>query len=153
MAGELNEIPTSLEPVGKLTLGNKELDIFVSSVWYKFFVSLSDLLSNLVGGVLGFSSESNITATGTTQADAYPLTTEWAEITTTPVGSGVILNGFGAGVASTLFNMGANSLDVYPPPGAQIDALGLNVPYPLPAAKTQIFNQTATDQWRSTQLG
>lgn len=153
MAGQLNEIPASLEPLAEMTLGNKTLKVYVTSVWYKFFVSLSDILTNLIGGVLGFTIEPSVTATGATQATAFALTTEWAEITTTPVGSGVTLNSFGPGVPSTVMNMGANALKVYPPSGGQIDALGVDSPYSLPATKTQIFNQIAPGQWRSTQLG
>ena len=153
MAGQLNEIPASLEPIAELQLGDKTLKVYVTSVWYKFFVSLSDVLTNLIGGVLGFTNESNVTAAGASQATAYALTTEWAEVTTVPVGAGVALNNFGAGVPSTVMNASAGLLNVYPPLGGQIDALGVNNPYPLAATKTQIFNQSGSGQWRSTQLG
>lgn len=153
MANQLNDVPTSLEPIAGLQLGNKRMEVTVSAVWYKFFVSVSVILKNLIGGVLGFTSENGAVATGTTQATALAMTTEWIEVTTVPAGSGVVLNGFGAGVPSVVFNEGANALKVYPPVGNQIDALGVNVAYLLPAAKMQTFYQTGNQQFRSTQLG
>lgn len=125
----------------------------MTAVWYKFFVSLSAVLSNLIGGVLGFTTETGITATGTVQADAYPLSTEWAVVTTAPANSGVLINGFGAGVATTVFNRGANTLKVYPPSGSQIDALGIDVAYSLAANKMQVISQIDVNHFISMQLG
>lgn len=153
MSNQQNEIPASLEPIGVLQLGDKQLSVVTPPVWYKFFASLSNLLQNLTNGVLAFTSEDVITAAGTTQATAYALTTEWAEVTITPANSGVKLAAFGAGVPNTVFNEGVNALKVYPPVGAQIDALGVNAPYSLPTAKMQTFYQTGNAQFRSTQLG
>jgi len=153
MANQLNDVPSSLEPIAGMQLGNKRMELTVSSVWYKFFVSVSAVLSNLVGGVLGFTTEANVVATGTTQGTATPLTTEWAHVSTTPANSGVMLASFGAGVPNTVINRGASTLKVYPPVGSQIDALGPNNPYSLATTKTQTFNQTTDTQYWSTQLG
>ena len=153
MANQLNDIPTSLEAIADLQLGDKRMGVAVTAVWYKFFVSLSAVLSNLVGGVLGFTSQSGVTAVGTTQATAFPMSTEWVVITTTPLNGGVKLAGFGAGTPSQVFNRGANPLKVYPPVGGQIDALGVNNPYVLAATKMQNFSQTGVGQFYSTQLG
>lgn len=151
MANELNKVPTSLEAIS--TFGSGKVPTYVESVWYKFFQSLSSVLSNLVDGVLGFTSDSGATATGVTQGDALMMTTEWIEVTTTPAGSGVMLQPFGPGVPSSVFNQGLNSLKVYPSGGARIDALAINAPYPLPAGKMQVFSQVTNTQWLSTQLG
>lgn len=153
MANQLNEIPSSLEPIAGLQLGSKRMELTVNSVWYKFFTSLSAVLSNLIGGVLGFTSTPAATATGTTQATALAMTTEWIVVTTTPANTGVKLAGFGAGVPSEVFNRGANPLKVYPPMGSQIDALGVNAPYVLAATKMQLFSQTDVNQFCSAQLG
>lgn len=153
MANQQNEIPASLEPVASLQLGDKELKVFATAVWYKFFTSLSSLLQNLTGGVLAFTTETDTTAAGLTQGTAYVLTTEWVEVTTTPIGSGVRLAAFGPGVPNVVFNAGINTLRVYPPVGSQIDALGVNSPYLLAATKTQTFNQIGNARFRSTQLG
>jgi hypothetical protein len=151
MANQLNKVPTSLEPIAKF--GDANVPTMVTREWYLFFQSLALILGNLVGGVLGFTTETGVTATGTTQGTAVVMTTEWIEVTTTPLNSGVMLQNFGPGVPSTVFNEGANSLKIYPSVGSQIDALGANAPYPLPAGKMQTFFQTANTQFRSTQLG
>lgn len=151
MVGELNKLPTSLEPIGEL--GDKQLPVVVSAVWFKFFTSVSQLMDSLVGGVLGFSTDTAVTGAGAAQGDAAVLDTEWAVVTVTPPGSGVMINSFGPGVASTVFNRGANALNVYPPVGGSIDALAINAPYPLPASKMQVFSQIGPAQWASMQLG
>lgn len=147
----LNRLPTSLEPIG--TFSDGQVPVIANKDWYLFWNSLSSVLGNLINGVLGFTSESGVTATGTVQGDAFVMVTEWVEVSITPVNSGVLLQGFGAGVASTVFNEGLNTLKVYPPVGARIDALAINAPYSLPTTKMQTFYQTQAAQWRSTQLG
>ncbi len=69
---------------------------------------------------LGFTYETGITATGTTNSDAYLLYYNVNEITTTPSGTGVFidLNSYNLGnsingAASYIFNGGANSLKIY----------------------------------------
>lgn len=148
-----NQVPAQLEPIGSIQLGSKAVPATVAPVWYKFFVSLSGVVQNIVGGVLGFTVDDNIAAAGATQGTATLLETEWSVVTTTPANSGVVLHEFGPGVPSTVVNLGVNSLKVYPFDGAQIDALGVNAPYPLAAGKTQVFNQVANLQFQSTQLG
>lgn len=149
----LNKLPTSLEPIGFFGTSEDKVPVTVEAVWYLFFNSLSALLDNLINGVLGFTAESGVTAVGTTQVTAFVMTTEWVEVNVTPLGSGVMLQDFGTGVPSSVFNEGLNTLKVYPPVGKQIDSLGVNNPYPLPTTKMQTFFQTQDARWRSTQLG
>lgn len=151
MANELNKVPTSLVPIG--TFGDRKIPVTVDNSWYLFFQSLSSLISNLVDGVLGFTVENGATATGNSQATALQMTTEWIEVTVTPAGSGVMLQTFGPGVPSSVFNRGVNTLEVYPSVGAQIDARGVNAPYPLAAGKMQVFSQTENELFLSMQLG
>lgn len=249
MVDQLNQVPTSSEPIG--TFGSANVEVRVSPVWYKFFVSVSGLFSNssgggsgasaildtlgdvvggmlsrfgtgwhefvasapnqvpvmnpgvpitlksisqlldligavrgsvlfrgalgwqvlapvangylqsqgpgldpqYVAGVTGTTVNTGLAATGTTQADALVLTKGWNEITATPVNSGVVIPALGAGLGSTVFNEGANSLKVYPPVGGQIDALGVNNPYLLATTKMQSLFQLTATEWRSTQLG
>lgn len=54
MVDQLNQVPTSLEPIG--TFGKTEVPVQVSPVWYKFFVTLSGLFSNSSGGGTGASA-------------------------------------------------------------------------------------------------
>jgi hypothetical protein len=94
-----------------------------------------------------------ITAAGTTQATATALESEWNVITSTPANSGVVLDGFNEGVATSVFNAGGATLKVYPPSGMAIDALGTNVAYSLANLKQQTFSQVSATQFYSTQLG
>lgn len=48
MADQLNQVPASLEPIG--TLGSKNLPIYVAPVWYKFFVTISNIFSGQSSG-------------------------------------------------------------------------------------------------------
>ena len=68
----------------------------------------------------------SLTATGTTQATALGLTADWNLITVTPSNSGVVMPPLIGGQAILIANEGLNSLNVYPPSGSQIDALGAN---------------------------
>lgn len=261
MADQLNQVPTSSEPIG--TFGSANVPVQVSSVWYKFFVTLSGLFSNTSGGGTGASAildtigdtiggmlsrfgtgwhefvasgpnqipvmnpgvqvtlktidqllaladaaavsalldqigairgdvlfrgaanwqvlapvvggylqslgpgvdpqyaagtagttvATGLVATGATQATALVLVAGWNEVDTVPVNTGVVVPTLGVGLASTVFNEGVNSLKVYPPVGGQIDALGVNIPYPLAASKVQSLFQLTATQWRTTQLG
>lgn len=151
MAGSLNQLPASLEPIAQF--GSANVPCYVKPVWYKFFLSLSAVLADLVGSVLGFSVSPAVTAAGTTQGTATQVENEWTVVTSTPANSGVVLFNFGAGVPQTVINKGGNPLKIYPFVGGQIDADGTNNPYSLANGKTQVFNQTSTTQFYSTQLG
>lgn len=249
MADQLNQVPTSSEPIG--AFGSANVEVRVSPVWYKFFVTLSGLFSNSSGGGSGASAildtlgdvvggmlsrfgtgwhefvatvpnsipimnpgvpvalktfqqlldvigavrgdilfrgvagwqvlppvangylqsqgpgadpqyvgsttvatvATGLVAAGTTQAGALVLTKNWNEIDTTPVNSGVVVPASGTGISTTVFNQGANPLNIYPPIGSQIDALAVNAPYPLAASKMQSLFQLTATQWRTTQLG
>lgn len=123
--------------------------LIVSSVWFRFFQGLFNRSAATIPWLVG----SGLTATGTIQADALALSAEWNEVDTTPANSGVLLNNFGVGFNSQIFNAGANTLKVYPPTGMAIDALGANNPYSLATTKSQNFYQLTSTQIRSQQLG
>lgn len=95
----------------------------------------------------------NLSATGTTQATGLVLNLDWNEVLTTAAGSGVTLLSVQPGQTQVVFNGGANGLNVYPPAGFQIDALGANAPYTLASGKTQMFGTYSNTQIRSVQLG
>lgn len=123
--------------------------IVVSQVWWRFFYGLYKRSAATIPYLVG----SGLTAAGTTQATALALQSEWNEITSTPANSGVVLNSFGLGFESTVFNVGGATLKIYPPVGCTIDALGTNNPYPLANNKSQVFYQLTATQFRSLQLG
>lgn len=106
-----------------------------------------------VAGTTGSTVTNGIIAAGLTQGTATALTTNWNEVIAVPLNSGVVLGNLGPGQASEVFNQGVNSLSVYPVVGGQIDALSVNIPYPLPVSKSQQFFQLTPTQWRSQQLG
>lgn len=153
MAGQLNQLPTSLEQIGSIQLGNKPVPVQVSNVWYKFFSSLDVLLQNIVNGVLAFTLDNNVAAAGATQATATQLDSEWNVISVVALNSGVKLQDVGGGVPTTVFNWGGNTLRIYPPVGGRIDGMAINAPYTLAVTKMQVFYQTTPTQWFSTQLG
>lgn len=101
----------------------------------------------------GTTVATGLVAAGATQATALVLEVGWNEVDTVPLNTGVMIPPLGVGLASTVFNEGANPLKVYPPVGGQIDALGVNVAYSLAASKMQSLFQLTATQWRSTQLG
>lgn len=114
--------------------------------WWRFFLGLYNRNASTVPYLVATS----LTATGTTQANALALQSEWNDISSTPANSGVKLSNFGVGLTSTVFNFGGATLKVYPPIGAQIDALGANNPYSLANGATRTFYQLTTTQFRST---
>lgn len=68
-----------------------------------------------------------LTATGTDETDAYEVTFAKNAFTTVASGTGAILDSDAApGDTQMIYNGGANALTVYPPSGAQINALGAN---------------------------
>ena len=97
--------------------------------------------------------DTGLAAKGATQTTALELALDWNEVLTTPVGDGVRLIAMQPGQAQTVFNGGANTLKVYPPSGAKIDALATDAAYSLAAGKTQIYCCYSTTQIRSVQLG
>lgn len=120
-----------------------------AQAWWRFWYGLFKRTQ----ADIPYLTADGLVAAGTTQADATVLTADWNEITTTPANSGVLLNNFGQGFASFVWNFGANALKVYPPVGCEIDALGANNPYALAVGKLQIFSQLTVTRFRSTQLG
>lgn len=90
-----------------------------------------------------------LVATGANQATALQLTSQWNEVDTVASGTGVLLASYQPGQSQTIFNQGAHSLLVYPAPGSQIDALGVNQPFTLSNGSRQTFDFTTTTQIRS----
>ena len=85
----------------------------------------------LSSGVLRVSPQNNITAAGATPGTATNLTQNFNAVTTVAAGTGVRLPTASAqsvnGMLVVVFNRGANTLNVYPPAGGQINALGVDV--------------------------
>lgn len=76
----------------------------------------------------------NLTATGTTQGNAFPLPADVCKFTTVAAGTGTILPACNGGDSGTLYNGGANALLIYPPVGGKINGLGTNAGYSVATA-------------------
>jgi len=83
---------------------------------------------------------SSLTATGVNQATALQLNAQWNEVDTVPAGGGVLLASYQPGQTQTVFNDdNSNALLVYPSPGSQINALGVNTAYSVASNTTKVF--------------
>lgn len=82
----------------------------------------------------------SLSAAGTTQGTATELVNADNEVTTVASGAGVVLASLGsAGDTQTVFNAGANPLNVYPPSGKSINSLTANLPMILPIRTGCLF--------------
>lgn len=82
--------------------------------------------------------QDNVTAAGTTQATAALIYGDNVIITTAAASSGVIIGGptFTPGDEMVIFNLGANTVLVYPPLGGIINALSANAGFSIAAGKS-----------------
>jgi hypothetical protein len=89
-----------------------------------------------------------LTATGTDQASAAPLTAQTNIVTTVPTGAGMILPGGIVSGTMVITNASANDLLVYPPDGAQIGSYAVNAPVAISPGQTVSFStQSPTTEW------
>ena len=93
------------------------------------------------------SVTTGITATGTVQADAVGFSTEIAEFSTVPAGSGARLPSAAGGIVITIVNTSANSLNVYPASGDTINSLSANVAYTHVAGATLQYVALDSTRW------
>lgn len=108
----------------------------------------------IIGGVLSESLVTGLTGAGTTQGTATPLTANINIATTVSSGTGFILpiltpdgNPLQSGTEIKLFNRGANVASLYPPSGAQIEALGTNNPSGISPGGNAIATFAGSGQW------
>jgi hypothetical protein len=89
-----------------------------------------------IGGASGAQNTvaTGLSGAGTTQGTATALVDDINTFSTVASGSGAILPAMNPGDALTVFNGGANALKLYPPVGAQLNALGNNSPYSIATA-------------------
>ena len=99
-------------------------------------------------------TSNTITAAGTLQSNATPLTSAYNIITISPASSGVrLMAPAQSGFRCTIVNRGANSVNVYPSTGTTIDALAVNLPYVLGINQTATFESSSTTQWYMVSSG
>ena len=106
-------------------------------------------------GVNGFAVEaicldvaSGLTATGTTQADAYVLAAASNAFSTVASGTGAVLYSVTvAGDSQMVYNGGANALKVYPPSGEKLNALATDAPMTLAVNTACLFSKLTPTVW------
>lgn len=91
-------------------------------------------LSALQASAIQGTVESAATATGTTQATAYPLKADVTYFSTVTGTTGAILPIMNGGDSLTVFNGSAQALLIYPPVGAALNKLSANTSYSVAAA-------------------
>lgn len=108
----------------------------------------------IIGGILSKSLVTGLSGTGSTQGTATPLTANINIATTVSSGTGFILplitssgNPIKSGTEIKLFNRGANIASLYPPVGAQIEALGTNNPSGIAPNGNAIATFAGGAQW------
>jgi hypothetical protein len=97
------------------------------------------------------------TAAGTTQGNAYAVTSDFVVFSTVAASSGARLpaqNGASltalAGDVYVIVNYGANALSVYPPVGGNISNAGVNTAVSIPANKTGDFYCIGNNIWAAS---
>jgi hypothetical protein len=105
-------------------------------------------LTDWAAATAGFASPTyaTISAAGTTQGTATAVTTTIAVVTTVAANSGVILPA-GATQPVRVLNRGANTLNVYPQTGGQIEALGANAAATVAVGAGVTFLPVSSTQW------
>lgn len=104
-------------------------------------------------GYVKSSTGNALTAAGTTRADALQLAKQINNITTATSGTGVILPVGVIGMRITVFNGGANPIQVYASASETIDTIAGATGVPLTNAKRCDYFFTAANTWISAQLG
>jgi hypothetical protein len=104
---------------------------------YQFLINLLNLSTSALSQA---TVSKSLIATGTNQATALQLNSQWNEFDTVPVGSGALLSAYQPGQQQLVINDDpANALLVYPPPGGTINQLNPNVAFSLAANSKATF--------------
>jgi hypothetical protein len=101
-------------------------------------------------GIVYLASTTGITAAGATQGTATALSATALEhfVTTVAVSTGVRLpTPAAAGAKYTIYNRGANALNVYPAVGGVIDAGAVNAAVVIPVSTTMQLTSASATQW------
>ena len=108
--------------------------------------------TNTVGHRITPSLQTGLTALGSTQSTAFPLTNNtWHEFTTVASGTGAILPAGKTPSEVRVFNDSANPLRVYPPVGGTINAGTVNLPVSLAAGNGLTYWASSLSNWYSIQ--
>jgi hypothetical protein len=102
--------------------------------------------------LLKLSLSNGLSAAGTTQGTATTIGVSINIITTVAAGTGVILPNAGSlpGSRIIIFNQGANTLNIYPNSGSNIDGGTTNAPITLAPGKLIEIMNTTSSTWYQT---
>jgi len=89
----------------------------------------------------------NLTAAGSTQADALALSAVFNIVGTAASGTGVRLMASEPACDVVVKNLGANALNVYPATGQAINALSANAAFAISAGASATFLGRASGGW------
>lgn len=118
---------------------NNNLWVYNGSAWKG--VALTNIQATFVAGA--------VSAAGTDQGSATALAARYNVVTTVASGTGVILPASAINSVITVMNRGANTLNVFPNTGAQIESSGTNTAVTIAAGSTTEFICTSGTQWYS----
>lgn len=114
---------------------------------YQYLLSLLAFSSSQIPTA---TIDNGLVSTGTNQATALLLSSQWNEVDTVPAGSGVLLASYQPGQSQVVFNGDpSQALLVYPPPGMSINALAVNVAFSLASGSRATFDFTSDTQIRT----
>ena len=113
-----------------------------SGAWYSEGIG-----TGYAGSFQTFSFVDALTATGTNQGTALPLTKMMNRVTTTAASTGVILPAAVGGMNVTLINAGANPLQVYGNGTDTINGIAGSTGVTLAAGKTAEYFTTLAGAW------
>lgn len=123
-------IPNSLSDI---------LDAIVGTTAYRYLQRGASAWGAVGGVALALS------AAGATQGTATVLSAQFNELTTVNAGTGVLLPAT-IGIPTYIYNRGANTVNVYPPSGAQINAAGTNTAVTIAANGTANYTMLSATQ-------
>ena len=141
----INDSPTATG-VSQMTFSSVLFFCTTAGSWYS-----EGLASGFGGpGLQTQSFSNNLTATGSTQGTAFALSNMMSRITTTALGTGVILPVSAPGLAVTVTNRGVNPLNVY---GAGADVINAVSMITMPVNSTATFVTAFASNWECESVG
>jgi hypothetical protein len=143
--GTTTQGPNGLVPgnIGDIFL-QRDGSLATGAVWLK--------LNGAAGTNTGWfsaipDSDLGATATGSTQADAYPIVRAKTTFTNVAPGTGFVLPAAIPGDTRRILNRGANLLTGYPAVGQFLESNAVNIPLTVPVGGAITFDGETTSLW------
>lgn len=106
-------------------------------------------LAGLAVQNIGGTVDSAVTATGSSsQTNSYAIVADYTEVTTTASNTGVRLPANRSpGDSFTIYNIGAQTLFLYPASGESINAIAADSKYDVATAKICVVSKVSPTRW------